>query len=86
MNELEKCSEVRKKQLIMNLWIIAIISFVILGTYVVFANRLNGFVYDSSINIVLRVAIIGICAQFGISGLGITIVCLIRKRNFPSLD
>ncbi|MGN0279232.1 MAG: hypothetical protein ACI4C4_07745 [Lachnospiraceae bacterium] len=82
MNEIEKCSEVRKKQLIMDLWIIAIISFVILGAYVVAANRLNGFVYDSSINIVLRVAIIGICAQFGISGLGITIVCLIRKEKF----
>lgn len=82
MKEIQKCSKERKKQLIIDLCVIAAVSFVILGVLAFLGNSMNGFAYDSSINIAIRVAIIGICAQFGISGLGITIVCLVRKEKF----
>jgi len=82
MKEIQKCSKERKKQLIIDLCVIAAVSFVILGVLAFLGNSMNGFAYDSSINIAIRVAIIGICAQFGILGLGITIVCLVRKEKF----
>ena len=72
-----------RKKLIADLWIIGIVSFLALGS-VVFAmqNGMNGFVGDRSIPIVLRVLVIGLCGQFAISGLDISIVCLIRKQRF----
>lgn len=73
----------KRKKLIADLWIIGIVSFLALGI-VVFAmqNGMNDFAGDRSIPIVLRVLVIGLCGQFAISGLGISIVCLIRKQRF----
>ena len=76
----EKCSEERKKQLFDDLLIISFVTFVVLGVLVIGLGN-STFAYDTLINIVLRVAVIG-CGQFGIAGLGISIVCLIRKERF----
>lgn len=72
-----------RKKLIADLWIIGIVSFLALGI-VVFAmqNGLNDFAGDRGIPIVLRVLAIGLCGQFAVSGLGISIVCLLRKQRF----
>ena len=43
---------------------------------------MNDFAGGHSIPIVLRVLVIGLCGQFAVSGLGISIVCLIRKQRF----
>ena len=78
-----KCTKERKKQLTVDLWIIIIASMAVLGIVLMgFGNQINQLATDSSVNILLRVLIIGLCGQFGIAGLGITIVCLIRKESF----
>ena len=82
MNTTIKCSKERKKQLLVDLCLITIISLTILGVLGLVGNKMTDFAYDSSVNIVLRVAVIGIGAQFGISGLGICIVCFMRKEKF----
>lgn len=82
MKEIQKCTKERKNQLIIDLCIITVVSFAVLGVLFFLGNSMNGLAIDSSINIVIRIAIIGIGLQFGISGLGITIVCLIRKEKF----
>ena len=78
-----KCTKERKKQLTVDLWIIIIATMAVLGIVLMgFGNQINQLATDSSVNILLRVLIIGLCGQFGIAGLGITIVCLIRKESF----
>ena len=78
-----KCTRERKKQLAVDLWIILIVTIAVLGIVLVgFGNKINELSVDSSVNILLRVLIIGLGGQFGIAGLGITIVCLIRKESF----
>ena len=78
-----KCTKERKKQLTVDLWIIFIATMAVLGIVLMgFGNQINQLAADSSVNILLRVLIIGLCGQFGIAGLGITIVCLIRKESF----
>ena len=69
-----------KKKLNIDLWIIGIVSFLALGG-VVFAmqNGMNDFSKNQNIPIALRVLTVGFCCQFAIAGLGISIVCLIRK-------
>ena len=72
-----------KKKLNTDLWIIGIVSVLALGG-VVFAmqNGMNDFAKNQNIPIVLRVLTVGLCCQFAIAGLGISIVCLIRKQRF----
>lgn len=72
----------RKKQLDTDLWIIFILSAVILVIYSVFNGSIHEIVYNSSLNVVLRVLFIGGIFQFGLAGLGITVVALLRKENF----
>ena len=79
---MNKCSKERKKQLTTDLLIIFITSIIVLAMVVIWGSGLNSFVKDQTKNIVLRVAVIGICCQYGLAGLGLTIVCLIRKEKF----
>ena len=72
----------RKKQLDIDLWIILIISMLSLGIYMVFNGKINGIAYNPDINIVLRVLFMGGLFQFGLAGLGISIVSIIRKESF----
>ena len=81
--EYDMCSKKRKNQLSVDLIIIGITMVIALVAVLgIWGNGLNKFAYDGTKNIVLRVAVIGICGQFGLAGLGITIVCLIRKERF----
>lgn len=64
-----------------DLWIIAFVTF---GTFLLYAalrNQLMDFVMNDSISIVPRL-LLNAAVQFGIAGLGITIVCILRKENF----
>lgn len=67
----------RKRQLDFDLWVILIISGLVLVIYSIFNTSINEFVYNSSVNIVLRVLFVGGVFQFGLAGLGITVVALL---------
>lgn len=75
-------SKERKRQLTWDLVIILLVTFLVLGVVMVWGNGMNRFAGNTDVNIVWRVALIGFCGQFGIAGLGITIVCLLRKEKF----
>lgn len=72
----------RKKQLDIDLWIIVIVSFLILAIYSIFNKEIKKVVYNTAIPIVLRVLFVGGVFQFGLAGLGITIVTIMRKDSF----
>lgn len=83
MREMDAHTKEREKQLSADLWIICIVTFLVFGIVGIgWGDGINKFAYDSSINIVLRVLVIGVCAQFGLAGLGISLVCIIRKEKF----
>ena len=72
-----------QKRLDIDLWIIIIVSLVALGTYIVFQDPISAFSRNSEKNILLRV-LLSAMFQFGLAGLGITIVSIIRKESFLS--
>lgn len=82
MKELIECTKERKKQLSIDLWIIVIVTFVVLGIIVSLGSKMTDFAYDESVNILVRVLVIGVGGQFGVAGLGITMVCLLRKESY----
>ena len=79
MKKKEKLT-IEQKKLDADLWIIAIISIAVLGIWMVFQNQLVTIMKDNTVNILLRV-LVGAAFQFGIAGLGIVIVAIIRKEN-----
>ena len=72
----------RKKQLDTDLWIIVGVSLLVLVIYTVFGREIDNIAVDTEIPIVLRVLFMGGIFQFGIAGLGITIVAIVRKERF----
>ena len=74
----------QKKKLDIDLLIILVISMLSLGIYIIFNSKINGIAYNPNINIVLRVLFMGGLFQFGLAGLGISVVSIIRKESFFS--
>lgn len=71
------------KKLDIDLYIIIISSVLIVGLYSMFQSKFNSFSKDSNIPIMIR-TIVSALLQFGVAGLGITIVSILRKESFIS--
>ena len=52
----------------------------------IFNSKINGIAYNRDINIVLRVLFMGVLFQFGLAGLGISVVSIMRKKSFSRTD
>lgn len=73
----------RKKQLDIDITVIGIVTFIVMSLVIaVFGKQFNGFVYNTEVSVLPRVALAAVCGQFALAGLGVTIVCLIRKESF----
>lgn len=73
----------QKKRLTADLWIIALVTMAVYCLYGVIGSGLMAFCRDSSISVWPRLfAAAGM--EFGIAGLGVSLVCLFRKRSFTS--
>lgn len=72
---------VEEKQLDTDLWIILLVTLGVFFCYAVMGNQIMDFVKDDSISIIPRL-LLNAFIQFGVAGLGITIVCILRKEKF----
>lgn len=73
----------RKKKLTIDLWIIALVTIAVYIVYGVFESRTMSFCKNSDISVWPRL-LTAAALEFGIAGLGITIVGLMRKESFAS--
>lgn len=73
----------RKKKLTIDLWIIALVTIAVYIVYGVFGSRIMNFCKNSDISVWPRL-LTAAALEFGIAGLGITIVGLMRKESFAS--
>ena len=73
----------RKKKLTIDLWIIALVTIAVYIVYGVFGSRIMSFCKNSDISVWPRL-LTAAALEFGIAGLGITIVGLMRKESFAS--
>ena len=53
----------------------------VFGIYAVYSNQMKDFITNRSINIVSRL-LLNAGIQFGVAGLGIVIVMILRKESF----
>ena len=70
-----------QKRLETDIWIIALVTLGVFLFYGATGKQLMNFVTNSNISVVLRL-LLNAGVQFGVAGLGITIVCILRKENF----
>lgn len=70
-----------QKRLEIDIWIIALVTLGIFLCYAAFGRQLTDIVTNSDISIFLRL-LLNAGIQFGIAGLGVTIVCILRKEKF----
>ena len=73
----------RKKKLTIDLWIIALVTIAVYIVYGVFGSRIMSFCKNSDISVWPRL-LTAAALEFGIAGLGTTIVGLMRKESFAS--
>ena len=73
----------RTKKLTIDLWIIALVTIAVYIVYGVFGSRTMSFCKNSDISVWPRL-LTAAALEFGIAGLGITIVGLMRKESFAS--
>lgn len=72
---------VEEKRLDTELWIILLVTLGVFFFYAVMDNQIMDFIKDDRISIIPRL-LLNAVVQFGVAGLGITIVCILRKERF----
>lgn len=72
-----------QKNMDTDLWIILIATFVVFGIFAVFQKEIYGIIQNEEVPVLCRV-FVGAILQYGLAGLGITIVSIFRKEHFFS--
>lgn len=70
-----------QKRLDTDIWIISLVTFGVFIMYSIIGSPLMNFVKNSDISVIPRL-LLNASVQFGVAGLGITIVCILRKEKF----
>lgn len=70
-----------QKRLDVDIWIIVLITLGVFLIYSITEKQLMGFIANKNISVVPRL-LLNALIQFGVAGLGITIVCILRKEKF----
>ena len=70
-----------QKRLDTDMWIISLVTFGVFIVYSIIGSQLMNFVKNSDISVIPRL-LLNASVQFGVAGLGITIVCILRKEKF----
>ena len=74
---------IEQKRLNADLWIILTATFAALGIYMAFQSEFYSIIKNVHIHILLRTSLAALC-QFGVAGLGISIVAVYRKEGLCS--
>lgn len=70
-----------QKRLETDIWIIALVTLGVFLFYAATGKQLMSIVANSNISVIPRL-LLNAGVQFGVAGLGITIVCILRKESF----
>lgn len=81
MKNNKKTLTANQKTLDINLWIIALVTMAAFFVYGAVGNQFTAFCKDSSVSVWSKL-LVSAGFEFGVAGLGITLVCIIRKIPF----
>lgn len=81
----KKKLSLEQKKLDADIWIIILVTLLFFLFYTVTGKQLMNFIMNKNISILPRL-LLNAGIQFGVAGLGITIVCILRKERFTSFE
>lgn len=70
-----------QKRVDIDIWIIVLVTLGVFAAYIFTRDSLMNFVKNSEVSVIPRL-LLNAAVQFGIAGLGISLVCIIRKESF----
>jgi len=70
-----------QKRLENDLWIILLVTLGVFLCYAAMGNQFKSYVTNSNISVIPRL-LLNAGIQYGVAGLGVTIVCILRKERF----
>lgn len=79
----KKKLSLEQKKLYTDIWIIILVTLLFFLFYTVTGKQLMNFIMNKNISILPRL-LLNAGIQFGVAGLGITIVCILRKESLTS--
>lgn len=71
---------IEQKRLDADIWIIALVTMGVFAAYAITGNQLMSFVKNSELSVIPRL-FLNAAVQFGVAGLGISLVCIWRKER-----
>lgn len=77
----QKNLTLEQKRIDTDIWIILLTTAGAFLLYMLFGNQLMEYIKNSNNSVILRL-LLNAGVQFGIAGLGITVVCILRKERF----
>lgn len=72
---------IEQKRVDIDIWIIVLVTLGFFAAYIIMKDSLMNFVKNSEVSVIPRL-LLNAAVQFGIAGLGISLVCIIRKERF----
>lgn len=72
---------IEQKRVDIDIWIIVLVTLGFFAAYIIMRDSLMNFVKNSEVSVIPRL-LLNSAVQFGIAGLGISLVCIMRKERF----
>lgn len=72
---------IEQKRLDIDIWIIVLVTLGSFVIYTITGNQLMNFVKNSDVSVIPRL-LLNATVQFGVAGMGISLVCILRKERF----
>lgn len=72
---------IEQKRVDIDIWIIVLVTLGAFAIYTITGNQLMNFVKNSEISVIPRL-LLNAVVQFGVAGMGISLVCILRKERF----
>lgn len=76
----KKTLTIEQKRLDTDIWIIALVTLGVFVIYAITGNQLMSFVKNNEVSVILRL-LLNAAIQFGVAGMGICLVCILRKEK-----
>lgn len=76
---------IEQKRVDIDIWIIVLVTLGTFAVYTITGNQLMNFVANNEVSVIPRL-LLNATVQFGVAGMGISLVCILRKERLQYME
>ena len=76
---------IEQKHVDIDIWIIVLVTLGTFAVYTITGNQLMNFVTNNEVSVIPRL-LLNATVQFGVAGMGISLVCILRKERLQYME